>query len=84
MIDQILGESVGAGVKPQSRECKLCVKDVPYMGHLLTAEGLKMGFRKVEAVREMVTPNSEDVKPFTGIHHSKHVLRRSRNSSRNH
>ena len=43
---------------------------MPYVGHLalLTAEGLKMDPRKVEAIREMPTPNSkEDVKRFLGF-----------------
>ena len=55
------------GLNLNREKCKLYVKGVPYMGHL-TAEGLKMGFRKVEAVREMPTPNSkEDVKPVSWI-----------------
>ena len=41
---------------------------VPYIGHLLTSEGLKPDPSKVAAVRAMPTPkNKDDVKRFLGF-----------------
>ena len=56
------------GLKLNREKCKIRQKEVPYVGHLLTAEGLKMDPKKVEAIQAMPKPNSkEDVKRFLGF-----------------
>lgn len=43
-------------------------KEVPYVGHLLTAEGLKIDPQKVKAIDEMPEPTTkEDVKRLLGF-----------------
>ena len=49
-------------------KCKFKVKEVGYVGHLLTAEGLKPDPEKVRAIVEMQTPkNVKDLQRFLGM-----------------
>ncbi|CAB4037831.1 Hypothetical predicted protein, partial [Paramuricea clavata] len=67
-LTKFLERASTQGLKLNREKCKIRQREVPYVGHLLTAEGLKMDSRKVEAIREMPTPNSkEDVKRFIGF-----------------
>ena len=67
-LTKFLERASTQGLKLNREKCKIRQREVPYVGHLLTAEGLKMDPRKVEAIREMPTPNSkEDVKRFLGF-----------------
>ena len=60
------------GLKLNREKCKIRQKEVPYVGHLLTAEGLKMDPKKVKAIQAMPKPkpkpnSKEDVKRFLGF-----------------
>jgi hypothetical protein len=67
-LTKFLERASTQGLKLNREKCKIRQREVPYVGHLLTVEGLKMDPRKVEAIREMPTPNSkEDVKRFLGF-----------------
>ena len=48
------------GVKLNKKKLKLLCKEIPYLGHLVTEEGLKPDPEKVEAVQKM--PRQENVK----------------------
>lgn len=51
------------GLKLNGEKCKIRQTRVPYVGHLLKAEGLKIDPHKVKAIKEMPEPKSkEDVK----------------------
>ena len=51
-------------LKLNKEKCKIRQREVPYVGHLLTAEGLK----KVKAIHEMPEPKTkEDVKLLLGF-----------------
>ena len=41
------------GLKLNKEKCKIRQTQVPYVGHLLTSEGLKIDLQKVKAVQEM-------------------------------
>ena len=67
-LTKFLERASTQGLQLNREKCKIRQREVPYVGHLLTVEGLKMDPRKVEAIREMPTPNSkEDVKRFLGF-----------------
>ena len=56
------------GVKLNKEKCKIRQREVPYVGHLLTAEGLKIDPQKVKAIHEMPEPKTkEDVKRLLGF-----------------
>ena len=55
-------------LKLNKEKCKICQTQVPYVGHLLTSEGLQIDPQKVKAVQEMPAPQSkEDVKCLLGF-----------------
>ena len=55
-------------LKLNEEKCKIRQREVPYVGHLLTAEGLKIDPQKVKAIHEMPEPNTkEDVMRFLGF-----------------
>ena len=56
------------GLKLNKGKCKIRQREVPYVGHLLTAEGRKIDPQKVKAIHEMPEPNTkEDVMRFLGF-----------------
>ena len=49
-------------------KCKVKVREVGYVGHLLTAEGLKPDPEKIRAIVEIKTPeNVKDIQRFLGM-----------------
>lgn len=55
-------------MKLNKKKLKLLRKEIPYMGHLVTANGLKPDPEKVEAVRNMPKPdNVKAVRRFCGF-----------------
>ena len=51
------------GLKLNREKCKIRQTQVPYVGQLLEAEGLKVDPHKVKAIKEMPEPKGkEDVK----------------------
>ena len=56
------------GIKLNKKKLKLLCKEIPYMGHLVTADGLKPDPEKIEAVRNMPKPNDvKAVRRFCGF-----------------
>ena len=56
------------GLKLNKGKCKIRQREVPYVGHLLTAEGPKIDPQKVKAIHEMPEPKTkEDVKRLLGF-----------------
>ena len=55
-------------LKLNKEKCKILQREVPYVGHLLTTEGLKIDPQKVKAIQEMPEPKKkEDVKRLLGF-----------------
>ena len=54
------------GLKLNKRKCRFHMRELPYIGHILTSEGVKPDL-KVCAIRNMEAPmNSEEVRRFLG------------------
>ena len=67
-LRQFLQRCRERGVKLNKKKLKLLRKEIPYMGHLVTANGLKRDPEKVEAVRNMPKPdNVKAVRRFCGF-----------------
>ena len=67
-LEQFLQHCRQKGVKLNEKKLKVMCKEIPYMGHLVTAGGLKPDPDKVEAVRIMPKPNNvQAVRRFCGF-----------------
>ena len=63
LLDQVMK----VGVKINRQKMKLHLKEVKYMGHVLTADGVKADPDKVQGIRDLRDPESaEDVRSFLG------------------
>ena len=57
-----------SNLKLNMQKCKVRQKEVRYVGHLLTADGLKPDPSTIEALRNMPIPwNEEDMRRFLGF-----------------
>ena len=67
-LQTFLDRASKQALKLNKEKCKIHQTQVPYVGHLLTSEGLKIDHQKVKAVQEMPAPQSkEDVKRLLGF-----------------
>ena len=57
-LQQFLQQCRERGVKLNKKKLKLLCKEIPYMGHLVTADGLKPDPEKIEAVCNMPKPSN--------------------------
>lgn len=56
------------GLKVQPDKCEFMRKEVAYLGHIISSEGVKPNPDKVRAVREFPVPKScKDIKSFLGL-----------------
>ena len=57
-----------SGLKIKLEKCKFLVKEVNYLGHIVSGEGVRPDPKKVECVREYPTPqNAEELGSFLGL-----------------
>ena len=62
-LQKFLDRASKEGLRLNKEKCKIRHTQVPYVGHLLTSEGLKIDPQKVKALQGMPAPQSkEDVK----------------------
>ena len=62
-LQKFLERKSKKALKLNKEQCRIRQKEVPYVGHLLTAEGLKIDPQKVKVIDEMPEPKTkEDVK----------------------
>lgn len=58
----------GANLKLKPKKCKIFQDEVRYLGHIVSAEGIKCDPEKVNAIKDWPTPQSvSDVRSFLGI-----------------
>ena len=67
-LQQVLGRIRNAGLKLKPSKCHFIAKEVQYLGHRLTPEGLKPNPATVSAVKEFPQPtNLKGVRQFLGL-----------------
>ena len=67
-LKALLQRARESNLKLNKKKLKLRLHEVPYMGHLLTADGLKPDEEKIKAVKDMPRPASkQDVQKFLGF-----------------
>lgn len=55
-------------LKVKSSKCHFLQKEIRYLGYIISAEGVKMDPKKIEAIRNFVAPKNErEVKSFLGM-----------------
>ena len=66
-LKNLLQRLEAANLTLQPEKCKFLKKEVAYLGHVISREGVKPNPKKVEAVRKFPRPrNSKNVKQFLG------------------
>ena len=66
-LRNILKRARECGLKLNKKKCRFHMTEVPYIGHILTSEGVKPDPKKVCAIRNMEAHrNSEEVRRFLG------------------
>ena len=67
-LEDLLKTCREKGVKLNKAKMKLKLEEVPFMGHIISADGLKPDPSKVEAIKEMPQPeNRQDVRRLLGM-----------------
>lgn len=67
-LEQVFGNLYKANLKVKPSKCNLFAKQVSYLGHVISAEGVKADPSKVEAVRGWPVPrNQTEVRSFLGL-----------------
>ena len=56
------------GLKLKAKKCELFQKEVPFLGHVVSAEGLKPDPARVAAIKDWGIPKTQtDVRSFLGL-----------------
>ena len=67
-LDDVLGKLQQANLKVKPSKCNLFATQVNYLGHVISAKGVRPDPAKVEAVREWPVPtNQTEVSSFVGL-----------------
>ena len=66
-LNQVLLKAREVNLKLNKRKCKLRLKELTYLGHIISEEGLKPDDTKVQAIMQMAVPqNRKDLERFMG------------------
>ena len=67
-LERVFKRIIQYGLKLQPSKCHLFQEEVAYLGHIISAQGLKPDPKKVEAIVEFPTPSTpKSVKGFLGL-----------------
>ena len=67
-LDSVLSKLHEAGLKLKPRKCQLFQKEVEYLGHIVSASGIKTDPKKIQAVRDWPEPNNvTELRSFIGL-----------------
>ena len=67
-LEQVFQAFDKAGLSIKPRKCQICCKSVPYLGHLLIANGIQIDPARVKAIEEMPAPTKiKAVESFLGL-----------------
>ena len=59
VLQQALERCKNSGIKLNTKKCKYKVKEVKYLGHIITSEGIKIDNEKVRAIKQMPKPTDK-------------------------
>lgn len=69
ILEEVFKRLAKAELKVKKHKCKFMVPSVPYLGHVIDAEGLHPLPEKVEAIRQALTPkNVTELKSYLGYY----------------
>src|SRR6202041_194886 len=67
-VKKVLDALNEAGLKVELKKSEFGLKEVQFLGHIITLEGLRMDPEKIKAVLEWPDPRSaDDVRKLTGL-----------------
>ena len=67
-LDQVLQKIDHANMRLKVEKCKFAFSEVPFLGHIVGREGLKMDPKKVQAISNIAYPTSKkEVRSFLGM-----------------
>jgi hypothetical protein len=67
-LSRVLDRCRASGIHLNRKKCRICVKEATYLGHVLSADGLKVDPEKIQAIQDMPRPCSkEEVRRFLGM-----------------
>jgi len=67
-LDQVLERLQNAGLKLKPRKCQLFCKEVSFLGHLVSADGVQTDPKKIEVVKNWPEPKHlTQVRSFLGF-----------------
>ena len=67
-LKQVLDRAREVNLKFNAKKCRIRQEEVPYVGHVLSKDGLKPDPEKIRAVQEMKPPqNTKELKTFLGF-----------------
>uniref|UniRef100_A0A3B3QC10 Gypsy retrotransposon integrase-like protein 1 n=1 Tax=Paramormyrops kingsleyae TaxID=1676925 RepID=A0A3B3QC10_9TELE len=67
-LDEVLGKLQGATLKVKPAKCDLFAKQVHYLGHVISDEGIRADPAKIKVVQEWPVPrNQTEVRSFVGL-----------------
>ena len=67
-LKQVLNRACEINLKFNAKKCRIRQEEVPYVGHVLSKEGLKPDPEKIRAVQQMQPPkNTKELKSFLGF-----------------
>ena len=67
-LDEVLGRLEDAGLKLKPSKCQLLQKEVLFLGHVISEQGVQPNPRLIEAVKEWAVPSSrKEVQQYLGL-----------------
>ena len=67
-LEEIFNRLRAAGLKLKLEKCSFFKKQIQYLGHLISADGIQLLPEKLESITKMPTPkNPKEVKKFLGL-----------------
>ena len=67
-LTQVLERLRRAGLRLKPKKCRFALTEVEYLGHVVSAQGVRTDTKKVEAVEQFPTPNNvKTLRSFLGL-----------------
>ena len=67
-LDEVFTRLEGAGLKLKHKKCELFQPEVSFLGHIVSADGIRPDPAKVQAIKDWCTPqNIADIHAFLGL-----------------